>query len=177
MLRRIYRNRLQLLVLTLIMSAFLTFTASFAFGKVKVPDEATSFLADSSKYSIDYTLTPTEIICLSSALIKADKAGYLCLGSTMGLYIPRYAYSTDIVLTAYFSYNWLDDTIEFEFGPSPTSFNIPLELFMSWYDLDKFGMLDNPTLYYDGFPVACSEGDWGITYYLDHFSIYYFARR
>jgi len=177
MLRTICRKRLHLLILTLIMSVFLTFTTSFAFGKVKVPAEATSFSKDSSKYSIDYTASPTTIMCSSWALIKAKTGGVVCLGPTMGLYVPKYTFKEDTIVSASFAYNQMCDTIEFDFGPSPASFSNPLELFVSWSDLAYFGLLKDPTLYYNGFPVSCSESDWGITYYLDHFSIYYFRRR
>ncbi|MDQ1328216.1 MAG: hypothetical protein QG641_1501, partial [Candidatus Poribacteria bacterium] len=136
MLRTIFRKRLQLLVLTLIMSAFLISTASFAFAKEKVSDPSvtTSYSKETKKTSYTYTATATTILCSSSASIKADKKGYLFLGETMGLVVPKYAYRTNIVLTANFSYNWLDNTIEFDFGPSPTTFNTPLQLFMSWAD-------------------------------------------
>ena len=173
MLRTICRKKLQLLVLTLIMSAFLTFTTSFAFGK----ESTTSTSIVTPTFSFDYTSTSKSTICSSSALIKASTGGILYLSGTMGLYVPAYAYSKDIVLTASFVYNPKKNTIEFNFGPSPTTFNVPLQLFMSWYDLNNFGLPGNPPLYYAGVPVACSVSDWGITYYLDHFSIYYFARR
>ena len=162
MLRTIGGKRLQLLVLTLIMSAFLIFTTSFAFGE------------ESAKYKSN----PAVTMCSSSALIKADTGGNVYLGPTMGLYVPKYAVAQDTVITASFKYKVnKPDIIEFEFGPSPSSFSVPLELFMSWSDIANFGLLNDPTLYYNGVPVASSESDWGVTYYLDHFSIYYFERR
>ena len=159
MLRTIGGKRLQLLVLTLIMSAFLILTTSFAFG-----DGNGNGNARNTIYS-------------TSAWINAETGGSLSLSNTMGLTVPAGALSTNTVLTASFAYDKKTNIFLFDFGPSPMSFNISLQLFMSWSDLDKFGLSNDPTLYYDGIPVASSESDWGVTYYLDHFSIYYFERR
>lgn len=166
MLRTICRKRLQLLVLTLIMSAFLILTTSFAFGD--------SFAFGNSNGNSKTTIST---IYSTSELIKAKTGGYLSLSNTMGLTVPRNALSKNTVLTASFGYDKRANTFEFVFGPSSMSFSISLQLFVSWHDLKNFGLLKDPTLYYDGAPVESSESDWGVTYYLDHFSIYYFARR
>jgi hypothetical protein len=177
MLRTICRKRLQLLVLTLIMSAFLIFTTSFAFGDSTTVSSTTESLTTVSSTTESSTTVSSTTIYSTSALIKAKYGGYLSLSKTMGLTVPKYALSNDTVLTASFVYDKSADTFEFVFGPSPLSFRTQLQLFVSWHDLENFGLLHDPILYYEGTPVAYSKSYWGMTYYLDHFSIYYFGRR
>jgi len=144
------------------MSAFLILTTSFAFGDLT---------------TVSSTAVSSTTISSTSALIKAKTGGYLSLSNTMGLTVPRHALSKDTVLTASFGYNKKANTFEFVFGPSPMSFRVQLQLFVSWHDLEYFGLLNDPALYYNGTPVASRKSDWGMTYYFDHFSIYYFVRR
>lgn len=128
--------------------------------------------------SYNYISTPDYVTCETSAYIIAKTGGILYLGNGITLTIPAGALSQNTKITARFE--WYPNYIDFVFLPSPMTFLKPLLLFIPWNELNKMGLFYNPTLYYDdgvGTPVNCKVDNLGVTYYLEHFSIYYFVRR
>lgn len=128
--------------------------------------------------SYNYTSTPDYITCETSAYIIAKIGGVIRIGNGMMLIVPPRALTQNTKITVHFE--WYPNYIDFVFLPSPMTFLKPLLLFIPWSELNKMGLFYNPTLYYDdgiGTPVRCEISDLGITYYLEHFSIYYFVRR
>jgi len=145
---------------------------------VSITSDSTAITYSNETTSFEYVYTPDYITCETSALISPKTGGYLCLSSAMWLYVPPKAFNTKTTISAHFE--WYTDYIDFVFGPSPMSFAVPLKLFISWYDINQMGLLFDPSLFYDdgvGTPVYYTEDAFGITYYLEHFSIYYFRRR
>lgn len=128
--------------------------------------------------SYNYTVSPDYVTCETSAYIIAKIGGVLYPSSGMKLTIPPKALSQNTVISSRFE--WYPNYIDFVFQPSPMTFAKPLQLFISWYELNKMGLFYNPILYYDdglGTPVRYTIDNFGVTYYLEHFSIYYFVRR
>jgi len=116
---------------------------------------------------------------IKSKYIRVHRGGVITLDEGVKLVIPPRALEEDTKISAHMVRN--TQKIMFKFKPKGIVFNKPLEL---WATLEAIKGAASLTLYYalDGGSEPIEEiepviGDEEATWYLNHFSLYYFRRR
>jgi hypothetical protein len=106
--------------------------------------------------------------------IKAKRGGIVPVAPGVSLVIKPGALAEDTVISANMKVK--RNHISFCFGPSGTVFSKPAELCISWQAIDD---VEDLTLYgEDGEGIEPAKTTrWGVKYYIEHFSMYYFRRR
>ena len=104
------------------------------------------------------------------------KGGIIDIADGVDLVVPEGAIEgKPIEITA--DMYWKGDSIEFDFGPSPMTFELRLRLRITWEALEEMG-LDTFTLYAPGWrELQPTEHPWGLLWKIKHFSLYYCRRR
>jgi len=123
------------------------------------------------------------IIVLSILLTTTTALGYResSVGSTIQiaqgvcLYVPLGATEDDSVISA--EMEWTENYVNFYFGPSPMSFAKPLQLRITWSTIDEMDLGDFTLYNEDGEEIGPEAKWWGVVYYIEHFSLYYYRRR
>lgn len=121
-------------------------------------------------------LTATTALA-ATKFVKADKGRVIHIAPGVKLVIPPEALEEDTVVSA--DMEKTDDYIDFYFGPSRTKFAKPAELRITWQAISRMDV-DDLTLYNtDGKEIEIEPDikSWGVIYYIDHFSLYYYRRR
>lgn len=109
----------------------------------------------------------------ATKFIKARSGGVVRIDRGVRLVIRPRALEEDTVISA----NMIQEQnrICFHFGPDDTEFLKPAELCVSWRAIDD---VDDLTLYgEDNEEIKPEVKRWGVKYYIEHFSLYYFRRR
>ena len=139
MLNKILRSKIQVLILILALSIFLTAAIALAVTK----------------------------------LIVAEEGGMVNISKGAVLLIRPGALEEDTVISA--NVVRKSEIVCFYFEPSGTEFQIPVELCLSWFFV---GDAEELTLYGDdGEEIEPTIYSWGVRYYIEHFSLYYYRRR
>jgi hypothetical protein len=106
--------------------------------------------------------------------ISAKKGGTVDVAPGVSLVIKPGALEEDTAISA--NMKAKRDRISFQFGPSGTEFSKPAVLCISWEVIDG---VEDLTLYGENSeeigPTKITG--WGVKYYIEHFSVYYFRRR
>ena len=106
--------------------------------------------------------------------ISAKRGGTVDVAPGVSLVIKPGALAEDTVISANMKVK--RDRISFRFGPSGTEFSKPAVLCISWRAID--GVEDLTLFGEDGEEIEPAKTTgWGLKYYIEHFSIYYFRRR
>jgi hypothetical protein len=112
----------------------------------------------------------------ATKLIKAKNGGTINIGPGVNFVIPPEALKVDTVISA--DMEWTDDYIYFHFGPSGTEFDTPAELRITWQAIDDMGLADLRLYTENGEEIEYEIRKWGmVSYYIEHFSLYYYRRR
>jgi hypothetical protein len=108
--------------------------------------------------------------------IEAGEGGTIDIAEGVELVIPAGALGEDTVISA--DMEWADDHIYFHFGPGGTEFGKPAELRITWQAIDDMGLADLHLYSEDGEEIEYEIKKWGVvSYYIEHFSLYYYRRR
>jgi hypothetical protein len=109
----------------------------------------------------------------TTKLIEADKGGVVSINQWAYIYFPPGSLAEDTEITAFSELT--QDEINFYFEPSNTYFLKPAEFVVSWaiyYYVDSL-ILNGE----DDTQITPEMNWWGLKYYINHFSLYYFRRR
>jgi len=114
----------------------------------------------------------------ASRFIDADKGGVIHIAWGISFKVPPNSLEEDTVISA----NMVIDRkrVCFDFGPDGTTFDPPAELIMTWpilTGLVRMGVCDLTLYGGDGSETEPIIGSSAVKYPIEHFSIYYFARR
>lgn len=117
----------------------------------------------------------TAIASAETTFIEAGKSGRVVMQRGVKLRILRNALEEDTLISAEMVIT--EDQVDFIFGPSPLSLNVPALLKISWGAAEDLG-LDGSTLIGPyGEEIEPSVDDWGMIWEIPHFSLYYHRRR
>jgi hypothetical protein len=118
---------------------------------------------------------------VESKSIRANKGGVITIEEGIELRIPRGALEENTVISVKMVQNANKTTFRFE--PHGLEFNIPVEL---WATKNAISDAESYVLYYaldekdpDNYTEAIHADIFGgeVSWYLDHFSLYYYRRR
>ena len=106
--------------------------------------------------------------------ISAKKGGTVDIAPGVSLVIKPGVLEEDTAISANMKVK--RNRISFSFRPSGAEFSKPVELCISWQAIDD---VEDLTLYGEnGEEIEPAKTTrWGVKYYIEHFSMYYFRRR
>jgi hypothetical protein len=113
----------------------------------------------------------------ATRFIKAKRGGTIRMDRGVWLVIRPGALEEDAVISA--DMYMTEDSISFEFGPSGTEFDRPAELRVTWQAIGGRDVEDVALYGEDGEEIE-EEPEirrWGVVWYIEHFSLYYYRRR
>lgn len=121
------------------------------------------------------------LAAVASGYIKAGKGGTIVIEEGIQLVVPPGALSEDTNIKVKMVRNTNKTT--FDFSPEGLVFRKPVELratYAAISDAASFNLYfapdpSNPDYYTE--VITPVEYDWGVTWYLNHFSLYYYRRR
>ena len=113
----------------------------------------------------------------ATRLIKAKTGGTINIAPGVNFIVLPDALEENTVISA--DMEETEDGIDFHFGPSGTTFDPPAELRITWQAIGGRDVEDI-TLYGEDGEEIEEEPEitpWGVIWYIEHFSIYYYRRR